>query len=255
MAETPPLRGRVGLTRILKLLNNVKRFWILSEELEYGLFICANCNVDEEKMEVEGFSEVSMTSAIGWRGRRQQVGRRVFLRRLQRDGVFLWEGVVVAQSCTQQGGHMIMTVTEHNLYIKPDRNQEWCVCFLFLAFVRIYNFHNVSSLHFLIFRLPYFWQPLFVPISPANYVIPPPSAGCTLTVRVFIRQPVVLVAVDFKARVQSVALLLPRVTVDVFALVGVAHPELIWRPQAVAASVGWPERGCKAEGICVIEKV
>lgn len=77
---TPPLRGRAGLTRILKLLNNVERFWISSEELEYGLFVCANCNMDKEKMEVEG---------LGWRGRRQQVGRRLFLRRLQRDGVFL----------------------------------------------------------------------------------------------------------------------------------------------------------------------
>lgn len=52
----------------------------------------------------------------------------------------------------------------------------------------------------------------------------------------------VLVAVEFRARVPSVALLLSRVTVDVLAFVGVAHLELISRPHTGAASVGWSER-------------
>lgn len=64
-----------------------------------------------------------------------------------------------------------------------------------------------------------------------------------LTVWVFIRQPVVLVAVDIIARVPSVALLLSRVTIDILTLVGIAHLELISRPHAGTASVGWSERG------------
>lgn len=50
-----------------------------------------------------------------------------------------------------------------------------------------------------------------------------------------------LVAVEFKARVPGVALLLSRVAVDVLALVRVAHLELISGPHAGAASVGWSE--------------
>lgn len=50
------------------------------------------------------------------------------------------------------------------------------------------------------------------------------------------------VAVDFKAGVPSVALLLPRVTVDILALVDVAHLELVRRPHAATAPVCWPER-------------
>lgn len=52
----------------------------------------------------------------------------------------------------------------------------------------------------------------------------------------------VLVAVEFKARVPSVALLLSRVAVDILALDGVAHLELVSCPHAGAASVGWSER-------------
>lgn len=53
----------------------------------------------------------------------------------------------------------------------------------------------------------------------------------------------VLVAVDIIARVPSVALLLSRVTIDILTLVGIAHLELISRPHAGTASVGWSERG------------
>lgn len=65
--------------------------------------------------------------------------------------------------------------------------------------------------------------------------------GCILTVCVFIRQPVVLVAVDFKAGVPSVALLLSRVAVDILTLIGIAHLELVSRPHARTAPVGWSE--------------
>lgn len=60
---------------------------------------------------------------------------------------------------------------------------------------------------------------------------------CLLTVWVFIRQPVV--AMEIKARVSSVALLLSWVAVDVLTLLGVAHLELLHGAHTGAPSVGW----------------
>lgn len=51
-----------------------------------------------------------------------------------------------------------------------------------------------------------------------------------------------LVAVEFKARVPNTALLLSYVTVDVLTFIGVAHLELVSCPHTCAASVGWSER-------------
>lgn len=65
---------------------------------------------------------------------------------------------------------------------------------------------------------------------------------CALTVGVFVRQPVVLVAMQLKVGLPSAALLLPRVVVDVLALVGVAHLELIGGSHTGAPSVGWSEK-------------
>lgn len=69
----------------------------------------------------------------------------------------------------------------------------------------------------------------------------PCVGGRILTVWVFVRQPVVLVAV-FKARVPGVALLLSWVTVDVLAFIGVAYLKLVSCPDAGTAPVGWSER-------------
>ena len=52
----------------------------------------------------------------------------------------------------------------------------------------------------------------------------------------------VLVAVEFKARVPGMALFLSRVTVDVLASVGVAHLELVSRPYASTPPIGWSEK-------------
>lgn len=63
-------------------------------------------------------------------------------------------------------------------------------------------------------------------------------AAVTLTVWVFIRQPVVLVAMQLVVRVPGVALVLSRVAVDVLALVPVAHLELVRGSHAGPALVG-----------------
>lgn len=51
-----------------------------------------------------------------------------------------------------------------------------------------------------------------------------------------------LVAMQLKIGLPSAALLLPRVVVDVLALVGVAHLELIGGSHTGAPSVGWSEK-------------
>lgn len=63
-----------------------------------------------------------------------------------------------------------------------------------------------------------------------------------LTVGVFVRQPVVLVAMQLKIGLPSAALLLPWVVVDVLALVAVAHLELIGGSHTGTPSVGWSEK-------------
>lgn len=68
------------------------------------------------------------------------------------------------------------------------------------------------------------------------------TCGWTLTVWVFIRQPVVLVAMQLIVRVPGMALVLSRVAVDILALFPVAHLELISRSHTGAASVGWSEK-------------
>lgn len=75
--------------------------------------------------------------------------------------------------------------------------------------------------------------PLAIPTA-----IPCSACGRTLTVWVFIRQQVVLVAMQLVVRVPGVALVLSRVAVDVLALVPVAHLELIRGSHAGPASVG-----------------
>lgn len=55
----------------------------------------------------------------------------------------------------------------------------------------------------------------------------------------FIRQPVVYVAMEIKARVPGVALFFSRVAVDVLALLAVAHLELVRGAHTGAPSVGW----------------
>lgn len=52
----------------------------------------------------------------------------------------------------------------------------------------------------------------------------------------------VLVAMQLKIGLPSAALLLPRVVVDVLALVGVAHLELIGGSHTGAPAVGWSEK-------------
>lgn len=66
--------------------------------------------------------------------------------------------------------------------------------------------------------------------------------ACALTVGVFVRQPVVLVAMQLQIGLPGAALLLPRVVVDVLALIGVAHLELIGGSHAGAPPVGWSEK-------------
>lgn len=65
---------------------------------------------------------------------------------------------------------------------------------------------------------------------------------CVLTLRVFMRHPVVTVALEFKARVPSATLLLPCVAVDILTFIGVAHLELVRFPRTRASSFGWTER-------------
>lgn len=70
-------------------------------------------------------------------------------------------------------------------------------------------------------------------ISPPQYIV----CTCILTVWVFIRQPVVLVGVDFRVKGPSVALLFSWIAVNILTLVGVAHLELGILPHAFPASV------------------
>lgn len=79
-------------------------------------------------------------------------------------------------------------------------------------------------------------------LSSLNCSTPSSTCGWTLTVWVFIRQPVVLVAMQLIVRVPGMALVLSRVAVDVLALLPVAHLELISRSHTGAASVGWSEK-------------
>lgn len=65
---------------------------------------------------------------------------------------------------------------------------------------------------------------------------------CTLTVWVFIRQPVVVVAMQLSVRFPSMALLLSWVTVDILTLIGVAHLELISCSHTGTTSIGWSEK-------------
>lgn len=124
---------------------------------------------------------------------------------------------------------MSATITKHNLCInavQPSHIQD----FLFLALIYIYDFHSISSLK----------------VGP--YLHPSTShATCILTVWVFIRQPVVLVGVDLRVKRPSVALLFPRVTVNILTLVGVAHLELGIRPHALPASIVWSGRVAGSE--------
>lgn len=79
-------------------------------------------------------------------------------------------------------------------------------------------------------------------LSSLNCCTPSSTCGWTLTVWVFIRQPVVLVAMQLVVRVPGMALVLSRVAVDILALFPVAHLELISRSHTGAASVGWSEK-------------
>lgn len=80
--------------------------------------------------------------------------------------------------------------------------------------------------------------PLANPRRSLPSAVPSSACGRTLTVWVFIRQPVVLVAMQLVVRVPGVALVLSRVAVDVLALVPVAHLELVRGSHAGPASVG-----------------
>lgn len=80
--------------------------------------------------------------------------------------------------------------------------------------------------------------PLANPSRSLPSAVPSSACGRTLTVWVFIRQPVVLVAMQLVVRVPGVALVLSRVAVDVLALVPVAHLELVRGSHAGPASVG-----------------
>ena len=61
-----------------------------------------------------------------------------------------------------------------------------------------------------------------------------------LTFCVFIRQPVVLVVVELKHRVQATALLLPEVTVQLLTLLAVTQLELVVSPQTGTTSISRP---------------
>lgn len=79
----------------------------------------------------------------------------------------------------------------------------------------------------------------YAPTAPViPRAIPRSACGRTLTVWVFIRQQVVLVAMQLVVRVPGAALVLSRVAVDVLALVPVAHLELIRGSHAGPAAVG-----------------
>lgn len=95
--------------------------------------------------------------------------------------------------------------------------------------------------------------PLVIPRRSLPSAVPSSACGRTLTVWVFIRQPVVLVAMQLVVRVPGVALVLSRVAVDVLALVPAAHLELVRGSHAGPASVGRSgedaERGREKKGV------
>lgn len=146
---------------------------------------------------------------------------------------------------TLQDSQMSMTITEQDLYIKkPAKTQPHSGIMsllpvfgsdLYLQLTQ-YKSHAQAGISALIAS---FWVHL------STQWLNPSICQCILTVWVFIRQPVVLVAVEFIARVQSVALLLSWITVDILTLVGVAHLELVNRPHTGAASVGWSGRAAE----------
>lgn len=163
-----------------------------------------------------------MTSAKGWRKRRHWVHRKMVLK-LWLFTFFLWEGVAILQSCTHC--QMSLMIEKHNLYIyinapQPNHIQDcasFC-CWLSFIFMTSTVYHHLRFVWF---------------ISPPQYIV----CTCILTVWVFIRQPVVLVGVDFRRKGPSVALLFSWIAVNILTLVGVAHLELGILPHAFPASV------------------